>query len=62
MFGIATSIFALVSLVLFWPMGDAEFRTKVIFTVIYLLTVGWAFLEPLTGMLPKAVWEPSSGG
>jgi hypothetical protein len=53
MFGLAISIFALVTLVLCWLMGEAEFRTKVIFTVIFLVTVGWSFLEPLTGMVAQ---------
>jgi hypothetical protein len=53
MLWIAIDVFTLVSLVFCWMMGDLEFRTKVVFTVIFLLTIGWVFLEPLTGMIAQ---------
>lgn len=51
--GIGIGILTLVLLVLCWLMGDTEFSTKVIFTVVFLLVVGWSLLEPLTGMVAE---------
>ena len=53
MLGLALLILNLILLVCCWLMGDAEFRTKVIFTIVFLLTLGWVILEPWTGMVAQ---------
>jgi hypothetical protein len=43
--GIAISVLALVLLVACWFVGDLEFRTKVILTLIYLASWVFAFID-----------------
>jgi hypothetical protein len=42
MIGLVIHVAALVLLVACWLVGDLEFRTKVVLTVVYLVT--WAFV------------------
>jgi hypothetical protein len=39
-------VLTLVLLVFCWAVGDQEFRTKVIFTLVYLATWGLVFANP----------------
>jgi hypothetical protein len=57
---------ALALLVACWVVGDLEFRTKVILTVVYVLTWGLAFVEPLLlgvaqGTLAAVLWWATFG-
>ena len=55
MFNLVLLVLDLVLLGCFWLMSEAEFRTKIIFTVLFLLIVGWIFLEPWTGLVAEGI-------
>lgn len=43
-------IMGAVLLVCLWAVGDQEFRTKAILTVVYVALVGLMFVDPMVGM------------
>lgn len=44
------SILGIVLLVCMWAVGEQEFRTKAILTVVYLALVGLMFVDPMIGL------------
>jgi hypothetical protein len=45
MIGLVVGVLTLVLLVCCWLIGDQEFRTKVIFTLVFLATGALAFID-----------------